>query len=115
MTDTNAPCPFCGSRHVEDTMRTGAVVCQDCGGSACRWQDWNRRTPDPREDGYSAGVRAALEAAARLAEQGMMSVDGGQARVEILSLALALLDAPALPDARVAEMEAASKWHDWPA
>lgn len=62
-------------------------------------------TPALREDGYSAGVRAALEAAARLAERGMMSVDGGQARVEILSLAGALLDAPALPEARAGAVE----------
>lgn len=37
-----ATCPFCGGC-AEDEMRTGVVVCINCGASAPRWQDWNRR------------------------------------------------------------------------
>lgn len=42
------PCPFCKSAFVEDTMRTGAIVCQDCGASAPSKRTWNRRTADAR-------------------------------------------------------------------
>ena len=79
-------------------------------------------TPAPREDGYSAGVRAAAEAI-KAADNGDI-VDALNQRVccigqycgcggagetiqqHMTRLVLALLDAPALPDARAAELEA---------
>lgn len=109
MTDTNAPERIWIYRNVGDHgWQGGGWRLFDAKGMFGPMPAYIRAdlaTPAPREDGYSAGVRAALEAAARLAEQGMMSVDGGQARAEILSLAGALLDAPALPDARAGAVE----------
>lgn len=99
MTDTNAPERIWIYRNVGDHgWQGGGWRLFDAKGMFGPMPAYIRAdlaTPAPREDGYSAGVRAALEAAARLAEQGTMSVDGGQARVEILSLAETLLPAEA--------------------
>ncbi|WP_411839215.1 hypothetical protein [Paracoccus sp. ME4] len=43
------PCPFCRGSQVEDTMRTGSIVCQDCGASAPNYRAWNRRAT-PADD-----------------------------------------------------------------
>lgn len=58
-------------------------------------------TPAPREDGYSAGVRAAAEQCdfADSLELSLHGVEPTRQRI------LALLDAPALPDARAGAVE----------
>ncbi len=38
------PCGHCGGV-AEDTMRTGAIVCIDCGASAPNKKTWNARDP----------------------------------------------------------------------
>ena len=106
MTDTNAPEQIY-TRDLIERLQSNAMgaplwmlptmqkAAEALTAAQARVAELEAATPVPREDGYSAGVRAALEAAARLAEQGTMSVDGGQARVEILSLAETLLPAEA--------------------
>lgn len=66
-------------------------------------------TPAPREDGYSAGVRAAIEAEALAIIENMDLMATGMSRIGSTSTRaqriLALLDGPALPDARAGAVD----------
>lgn len=129
MTDTTLlPCPCCGGKAgidyapaaVGEPMQADTRMAMiGCATLWCVRQTsyqsleraiaaWNRRTPAPREDGYSAGVRAAAEVVRQMSRvrqyededlgkiEGRSLVDPRKAADRIL----ALLAAPALPDAR---------------
>lgn len=63
------PCPFCGSVRIEETMRTGHILCLDCGASCPRWQDWNQRTPEAQLDEMRKHRGAAEAEVARLTQE----------------------------------------------
>lgn len=88
----------------------GAEVFQ--GGSRPMWGPYipeaaltaAQATPAPREDGYSAGVRAAAEVASAVYHTCVEDAAELTA-IKIRGRILALLDAPALPDARAGAVE----------
>ena len=96
MSDTNAPERFTMDA-VTDGERAWCVADPHPEGEWVRWSDL--ATPAPREDGYSAGVRAAAEVANAVYHTCVEDAAELTA-IKIRGRILALLDAPALPDAR---------------
>lgn len=102
MSEKLRSCPFCGAELYRLQVEDPLAVCRtpECFGASMPLvvldhqpsvDAWNRRAPLPQPNvaGLSEDTREllmAVENVARMAEQGVLSADGGQAAVEIRSL-----------------------------